>query len=76
MLGFNAVHGGTIAPNVSLVVGFWTDDLDSLWRAAVRAAIDRTRGVVSLHQRPSAEACGRHANVLARAICSSISKGR
>ena len=40
MLGFHALRDRAIAPNVSLVVGLWTDDLDTLWRSAVRTAID------------------------------------
>ena len=41
ILGFDAGRDGALAPNVSLLVGLWTDDLDTLWRAAIRAAIDR-----------------------------------
>ena len=41
LLGFDAARDGAIAPNVSLLVGLWSDDLDTLWRAAVRTAIHR-----------------------------------
>jgi hypothetical protein len=44
MLGFNIQRASSdrpIAPGVSLVVGLWTDDLDTLWRSAIRTAIDQ-----------------------------------
>src|SRR5439155_19209906 len=44
LLGFDtsrASRDGAIAPGVSLAVGLWTDDLDALWRSAIRTAIDR-----------------------------------
>src|SRR5207244_3519855 len=40
LLGFDASRGRAIAPGVSLIVGLWTDDLDMLWRSAVRTAIE------------------------------------
>src|SRR5438552_2603574 len=39
LLGFDtsrASRDGAIAPGVSLAVGRWTDDLDALWRSAIR----------------------------------------
>jgi hypothetical protein len=41
ILGFTLSRDRTIAPGVSLVAGPWTDDLDALWRSAIRTAIDQ-----------------------------------
>src|SRR6187549_498269 len=41
LLGFDPWRDCVIAPGVSLGVGLWTDDLDALWRSAVRSAIDQ-----------------------------------
>ena len=44
LLGFEPSRDGAVAPDVSLVVGLWTDDLDTLWRSAVRAAAGARTG--------------------------------
>ena len=41
ILGFTTSRDRPIAPGVSLVAGLWTDDLDALWRSAIRTAIDQ-----------------------------------
>src|SRR6478672_5177689 len=44
LLGFSVARGRTLAPDVCLSVGLWNDDLDTLWRSAVRAAIEQRAG--------------------------------
>ncbi len=39
LLGFDAPHQPAIGEDVALLAGLWTDDLDALWRGAVRVAV-------------------------------------
>src|SRR6266481_6437867 len=39
MLGFESPAQEVIGPGVAMIAGLWTDDLDQLWRGAVRAAL-------------------------------------
>jgi hypothetical protein len=41
IFGFTASSGQAISPDVSLLTGLWTDDLEVLWRSSVRIAIER-----------------------------------
>jgi hypothetical protein len=56
LLGFDAARDGAIAPNVSLLVGLWSDDLDTLVARRRSHCHPSTCGVVPLRQRPPTEA--------------------
>src|SRR5436190_23221851 len=39
LLGFHPQLDGSMGSGVTMLAGLWTDDLDALWRAAVRRAV-------------------------------------